>query len=70
MADRVIGIPDQSVDQPASTGILEVLRAARKLPILPVLLLSLVVVVGILAPWVSPHSPTKGDLSDRMIPPF
>ena len=70
MAERAVGAPDQTVDRAAGVNLGEALRTARKLPIIPVLLLSLVVVVGILAPWISPHSPTKGDLSDRMIPPF
>ena len=45
------------------------LRAARRLPIIPVLLLSLVVVAGIFAPWISPHDPLDDDLRARNRPP-
>jgi peptide/nickel transport system permease protein len=41
----------------------------RRLPIIPVLLLSLVVVTGITAPWISPHSAIKGNLRERTLPP-
>ena len=47
----------------------KVLRDIRRLPILPVLLLSLVVVAGITAPWISPHSATRGNLRERNLPP-
>ena len=44
-------------------------RALRRWPIVPVLLLSLVVVSGVTAPWIAPENPRKGDLRARMAPP-
>ena len=46
-----------------------ILRAMRRLPVIPALLLALVVVTGITAPWIAPHSPTLGQLPDRSLPP-
>ena len=45
------------------------LRAARRLPIIPMFLLSLVVVAGVAAPWISPHDPLDDDLRARNRPP-
>lgn len=47
-----------------------VLRALRRAPILPIFFLSVVVVAGVTAPWISPHDPTKGTLTDRNLPGF
>ena len=47
-----------------------VLRALRRAPILPIFFLSVVVVAGVAAPWISPHDPTKGTLTDRNLPGF
>ena len=44
-------------------------RALRRWPIVPVLLLALVVVSGVMAPWIAPENPRKGDLRARMAPP-
>ena len=44
-------------------------RKLRRLPMLPVFLLSLVVIAGVFAPWLAPHDPEKGELRDRNIPP-
>ena len=46
-----------------------VYRKLRRLPLLPVFLLSLVVIAGIFAPWIAPHDPEKGELRERNIPP-
>ena len=46
-----------------------VYRKLRRLPLLPVFLLSLVVIAGVFAPWIAPHDPEKGELRDRNIPP-
>ncbi len=46
-----------------------VYRKLRRLPVIPVLLLSLVVIAGVFAPWIAPHNPEKGELRDRNIPP-
>ena len=45
-------------------------RALRVWPIVPVILLSLVLVSGIAAPWVAPHDPDRGNLRERNQPPF
>ena len=47
----------------------EVLRKMGQLPILPMLIMSVVVVCGITAPWLSPHDPLIASLSDRNQPP-
>jgi len=47
----------------------KLMRGLRRWPILPVLLLSLVVVAGVAAPWIAPENPRKGDLRARMSPP-
>ena len=41
----------------------------RRLPLIPVFLLSLVVISGVFAPWLAPHDPEKGELRERNIPP-
>ncbi|MDA1129516.1 MAG: ABC transporter permease subunit [Chloroflexi bacterium] len=46
-----------------------VYRKMRRLPLIPIFLLSLVVIAGIFAPWIAPHDPEKGELRDRHIPP-
>ena len=50
--------------------LIRVLRALRRAPILPIFFLSVVVVAGVTAPWISPHDPTKGTLTDRNLPGF
>ena len=47
-----------------------VLRALRRAPILPIFFLGVVVVAGVTAPWISPHDPTRGTLTDRNLPGF
>jgi peptide/nickel transport system permease protein len=54
---------------PKNLGAKGVLRRLKRAPLLPLFLLSLVVFAGILAPWVSPNDPRKGDLRARMSPP-
>ena len=44
-------------------------RALRRLPILPSTILATLIFCGITAPWISPHDPVNGDLSDRVLPP-
>ena len=44
-------------------------RAIRRLPVLPSTILAILVFVGVFAPWISPHDPINGDLSDRVLPP-
>ena len=54
---------------PARGRVAKTLRALRRWPIIPVLLLSLVIIAGITAPWISPHDPEVGSLRDRTLPP-
>jgi peptide/nickel transport system permease protein len=42
---------------------------SRQLPWFPVVILAALVVTAILAPYLSPHSPTDGDISRKLIPP-
>lgn len=44
-------------------------KKIKRLPLIPVFLLSLVVIAGVFAPILAPHDPEKGDLRDRNIPP-
>lgn len=54
---------------PIPVRIAGTVRRLRRLPIIPVLILSLFVVTGITAPWISPHNPTKGNVRERNLPP-
>lgn len=46
------------------------LRRARRFPWLPVIIIAVVLVLpALLAPWISPHDPMRGNLADRMLPP-
>ena len=47
-----------------------VLRWRRPVLIIPVIVLTSVVVAGITADWIAPHHPEKGQLVDRLTPPF
>jgi len=42
----------------------------RRWPIIPLVILSLLVVVGICAPLMAPYDPARGDLSARLSPPL
>jgi peptide/nickel transport system permease protein len=42
---------------------------SRQLPWFPVVILAALVVTAILAPYLSPHSPTDGNISRKLIPP-
>ncbi len=44
-------------------------RSIRRWPVIPILLLALVVMAGVMAPWIAPENPRKGDLRARMAPP-
>ena len=55
--------------RPARVRVANRLRAVRRLPVIPIFLLSLVVVAGIGAPWISPHDPIDDDLRARSRPP-
>lgn len=63
--------PTQAVLAPASdrVGLPKIWRSVRRLPLLPLAMLLLVVVAGVMAPWIAPDDPRKGDLRARMVPP-
>ena len=46
-----------------------VYKQIRRLPLIPVFLLTLVVISGVFAPILAPHDPEKGELKERNIPP-
>ena len=46
------------------------LRFARRVPIVPILVLALVIADGVLAPWLSSHNPRVGELTQRLLPPM
>src|SRR5918999_2301690 len=54
---------------PVHVRVAKTLRALRRWPLIPLFLLSLVVVGGITAPWISPHNPEVGGLRERTLPP-
>ena len=56
--------------RPARVRTMRVVRAGRRLPLIPISVLLLVLAAGIAAPLISPHAPTKGTLSDRNLPGF
>lgn len=55
---------------PPRLRVARTLRRARRLPLIPIFILSVFIVVGITAPWISPHDPTRGALRERNLPPF
>ena len=65
----VTGTKLESASQPVSARLARTLHVARSLPIIPMLVLSLVVIAGLAAPWISPHDPTDDDLRARSRPP-
>ncbi len=52
------------------TRVTGVYRSLRRLPVIPTVLLAIVVVSGLTAPWIAPHDPERGNLQERHIPPF
>jgi peptide/nickel transport system permease protein len=64
VTDRAVLVP-----KPKGISLPGVWRGLRRSPVVPLLLLSLVVFAGVLAPWIAPDSPRKGDLRARMAPP-
>lgn len=44
-------------------------RALRGVPIIPVVILAIIVVSGLLSPWITPHDPKAGNLSTSLMPP-
>ena len=56
--------------QPATARFWRYFRTARRLPLIPILLLSIVVFTGVTADWIDKHDAENGDLSDRILPPW
>ncbi|HIF43618.1 MAG TPA: ABC transporter permease subunit [Dehalococcoidia bacterium] len=56
--------------KPRLAGLASIWRTLRSWPVVPVVLLSLVLVSGIAAPWVAPNDPDRGNLRERNLPPF
>src|SRR6266508_4304450 len=46
------------------------LAVSRQWPWFPVTILGLVVVAAVFAPYLAPQSPTDGDITQKLIPPF
>lgn len=67
MAKTVQGL---TPTQPRRVSVSSILQRLKRAPLLPLFLLSLVVFAGVLAPWISPQSPRRGDLRERMTPPM
>ena len=67
MAKAVQGL---TLTQPRRVSVSSILQRLKRAPLLPLFLLSLVVFAGVLAPWISPQSPRRGDLRERMTPPM
>jgi peptide/nickel transport system permease protein len=64
--------PSQAVLSPAPdrVDLPKIWRTVKRWPLIPVVLLSMVVFAGVMAPWIAPEDPRKGDLRARMAPPF
>ncbi|MDE2842595.1 MAG: hypothetical protein OXN21_04335, partial [Chloroflexota bacterium] len=67
MADN----PSQAMLAPAPerVGLPKIWRTIRRWPLLPLAMLLLVVFAGVMAPWIAPEDPRKGNLRARMVPP-
>ena len=70
MAQETIDRVLQPGAPPTRQRIFQFLRTLRRAPILPIFVLGVVVFAGLTAPWISPHDPTKGALTDRNLPGF
>jgi peptide/nickel transport system permease protein len=45
-------------------------RDRRWPPIVPLVIVTVLVLAGLLAPWLAPHSPLEGSLGQRLVPPI
>ena len=63
--------PAQAVLAPAPdrVGLPKIWRTVKRWPLIPLTLLLLVVFAGVMAPWIAPEDPRKGNLRARMVPP-
>ena len=50
--------------------VIRVFRFFRRWPVIPILILMMLVVAAIFAPWLAPHDPIAGDLAKRNIVPM
>jgi len=66
LAEAVQGL---ALTQPRRVSVRSILQRLKRAPLLPLFLLSLVVFAGVLAPWIAPENPRRGDLRARMSPP-
>jgi len=41
----------------------------RRYPVIPLIVLVTLILVGILAPWITPYDPLRGKIMDRFLPP-
>ena len=57
-------------ERPRLSSLGGIWHALRTWPILPVVLLSMVIVSGVAAPWIAPHDPDRGILRERNLPLF
>jgi peptide/nickel transport system permease protein len=57
-------------DEKQDTGIRRTRITMQLTFLIPVVILTLLVLVAILAPFLAPHSPTKTSLPNRLLPPF
>lgn len=63
--------PAQAVLVPPANRVspLKIWRTLKRWPLIPLFLLLLVVFAGVMAPWIAPEDPRKGNLRARMVPP-
>ena len=63
--------PAQAVltPSPERVSLPKIWRTVKRWPLIPLFLLLLVVFAGVMAPWISPEDPRKGNLRARMAPP-
>jgi peptide/nickel transport system permease protein len=65
-----IAVPGRGVGQYKPARLLGTWRAARRYPLIPIVVLLLVLLVpAAFAPFIAPHDPLKGQLSKRLTPP-
>lgn len=71
LEDRMAQNSSQAVlaPSPERVGLPKIWRTLKRWPVVPLVLLLLVVVSGVFAPWIAPEEPRKGNLRARMVPP-
>ncbi len=61
---------EATVPSSRATGVAGVLQLFNRWPIIPGFILSIMVIVAVFAPWVSPHDPYSNSLRARNTPPI